>query len=92
MITYVLNVDIFDRPEDAPNYGQDYTMVTITKVVIVGKGTEAKKPTVDLQLTDENGNTYLAMTTGAVIEMLGAATKSKRELDENEEGINHVKH
>lgn len=86
-VTNSLKITIVDTPAEAPNYGQDTKMLRITDVIIVGKGTESGKPTVDLQMTDQAGNKYLVMATGAIMEMIGGAVTGKREKDT--EGKHH---
>lgn len=82
MISKQLDIKIVDTPIEAPNYGPDYTGLKMVKCIIVGKGTKSGKPTVDIQLTDKEGNKYLIMTTGAILESLGGAIMGKRERDE----------
>jgi hypothetical protein len=82
MITKTLDISIKDSYKEAPQHYEDYTPVLIKKCIIVGKGTEAGKPTVDIQLIDDDGNKYIAFTTGAILESLGAAITGKRERDE----------
>ncbi len=81
-MTNQLNIRIVDSPKEATNYGKDFTALTLTSALIVGHGTTSGKPTVDLLLTDEKGNKYVAMATGGIAEMLGSAVRGKRERDE----------
>lgn len=83
MITTDVSVQIVNTPAEAPNYdAKDTTIVKIAKAIVVGKGTESGKPTVDLQLVDAEGKQYLIMTTGAILEMLGGVAAGKRTADE----------
>lgn len=82
MITTSVNVKIFDTPDEAPKYGEDTKLLRATEAVVVGKGTVAGLPTMDLQLVDADGNKYLVMATGAIIEALARVCAGKRETDE----------
>lgn len=59
---------------EAPYYMKE-TSVKITKVLVVKEGTESGKPTVDLQLEDDKGNKYIALTTGALIDALASVVR-----------------
>lgn len=83
MITNNVNMQIVDKPEQAPNYPEDWTALKITNLIIVGQGTEKQKPTVDIQMEDKQGNKFLVMTTGAIAESIGAVARGKRERDES---------
>lgn len=48
----------------------EYKPIAITSVVVVLDGTQSGLPTVDLVLTDENGQKYVVMTTGALIKSI----------------------
>lgn len=76
MITNNFKVIIADTAKDAPNYGGDFTAVKITKCVIVKKGTEMGNPTVDMQLEDANGNKFVVMTTGNLLNTLAATVEA----------------
>lgn len=82
MISNKIDISIKDTPDQAPTYQDDWTPVRMEKCIIVGKGTKSGKPTVDLQLKDKDGNKYLIMTTGAILESLAGAITGKRERDE----------
>ena len=64
MITKMISTEIKESYKEAPNYGPDYTMVKIVKAILVGKGMQSGKPSVDLQLVDKKGNKYIAMLSG----------------------------
>ncbi len=53
--------------EDSPNYDDSWTMLKMTNAIITKRGTEGGKPTVDIQLFDEDGNKYIMMATGAIM-------------------------
>jgi hypothetical protein len=64
---------IVDSPEEAPNYRRDSVDIrsaVISKVVIVKKGMENGKSTVDFQFQDNEGNQFVAMLTGALVQQL----------------------
>lgn len=70
-----LKIEIVDSPEQAPNYARDQVDVRgaeITKAVIVCKGTEGGKPTVDFQFTARDGSQFVAMLTGDLVKQLAA--------------------
>lgn len=75
MGTNNLEISIAQSPAEAPKYGKDFTAVNIDKAIIVKKGTVNGNPTVDLQFTDANGNKFIAMATGAIIESLAGAIR-----------------
>lgn len=80
-----LHVRIVDSPSKAPNYkGGDFKGAVLQEAVIVKNGTTSGKPTVDLvfEVTDADGKTEIvavAMTTGAIIQMLAATIKGTEE-------------
>ncbi|MGD2065606.1 MAG: hypothetical protein PVI43_00365 [Candidatus Bathyarchaeota archaeon] len=80
MSTNAVNIKIFDSPEEAPNYNEleSWNAAEITEFGIVGKGTAEGNPTVDIQFKDKDGNRYVAMVTGGLIEMLAGAIQGKR--------------
>jgi hypothetical protein len=79
MITDNVNVQILDKPEDAPNYDESVTMLKVDKALIVCNGTVSGKPTVDLQMVDADGKKYLVMATGGIMEMLGSSVAGARQ-------------
>jgi len=89
-----LIIQVVDSPEHAPNYaaenkkagkhGIGWLALDITSAIIVCNGTEQGNPTVDLQLQDKNGNKYVAIATGGVIEALGQVVNVRREMAEAE--------
>ena len=83
MITSWVSVKIVDSSKEAPNYGDDFTLLKAHTCIIVGRGTVAGNPTVDIQLTDEHGKKFLIMATGGIMEMIGAAVAGKRQRDLN---------
>lgn len=82
MISSHVSIEVADTVEDAPKYGEDVTLLRVSKMIVVGKGTESGNPTVDIQLEDESGKKFLIMTTGSIVECMGTAAKTKREMDE----------
>lgn len=77
----VLPIRIVESPAEAPNYrNSDFMGARLTEAVIVKKGTEAGKPTVDLvfEVIKPDGTVTdiaVAMTTGTIVEMLASAIK-----------------
>ena len=75
IISNQINITIAETPDEAPKYHNTTTMLKLTKCIIVGNGTQAGKPTVDLQMIDTMGRKYLVTTTGAIIEGLAGVIK-----------------
>ena len=72
----ILSIEIADSPDDAPNWNRDFPDVRschISKAIIVSKGMESGKATVDLVVTDLEGNKFVAMLTGDLIKSLARA-------------------
>lgn len=72
-MTNVLNIKVVDSPSDAPNYNRDTLDIRaceITTVIVVKKGTVSGKPTVDFQITAQDGSEFVAMLTGALVKQL----------------------
>lgn len=88
-VTDSVKLTIVDTPDNAPNYGTDTTMLRITDVIVVGKGTVNGNPTVDVQMVDQAGNKYLVMATGGIMEMIGGAVAGKRTKDEEKQSGYH---
>lgn len=78
MITDNMNIQITKGVEDAPKYGNDFKAVKIDTVVVVPRGTVNGNPTVDIQLSDADGNKYVVMVTGGIIETLASVVATKR--------------
>jgi hypothetical protein len=73
-MTNALQIQIVDGPEKAPNYNRDHVDIrgaTISKVIVVKRGTVSSKPTVDFQFQDQQGAEYVAMLTGELVKQLG---------------------
>lgn len=51
-------------------YGEDVIPVEIVRAVVVRNGTVEGKPTVDLVMKDQAGNTYVVGITGALLKMI----------------------
>lgn len=78
-----ISIKIVDSPEHAPDYkGTGAKAVQLKEVIVVGRGMESGRPTVDLILMGEDGQQYVAMVTGNLMEMVGGATQVKRIRDE----------
>lgn len=75
MITNNVKISVAESHKDAPNYGADTCAVKIDKVIIVKKGMTSGKPTIDLQMTDENGKQYVALVTGNILEMMAQTAR-----------------
>ena len=71
-----LHIEIVESPEDAPNYARDEVDVRgcqIVRAIIVKKGTQSGKPTVDFQIVAHDGSIFVAMLTGAIVKSLAGA-------------------
>lgn len=78
-----LKVKTFECVDDAPNYSEEFAAAQLHSAIIVKRGTEEGNPTVDLVfgLIDEEGQIgryCVAMTTGKILEALGAVCKGAR--------------
>lgn len=82
MVTTNITVKIVDSPEKAPMYGDNYKPLKAETCIVVGNGTESGKPTVDIQLIDEEGERYLVMATGSILEQVGEIIGARRKTDE----------
>lgn len=51
-------------------YGAEFIPVVIDTVVVVGNGTELGNSTVDLILTDADGQKYVALITGQLLKAI----------------------
>jgi hypothetical protein len=74
MGTNNIAVSIFDSPEEAPNFeAPEYQDATIDKFNIVLKGTKEGNSTVDVEFTGPDGQKYIAMITGRLVNMVNSA-------------------
>ena len=73
-LSIVICQDAGDAIAQGYNYSKapagEYKPIEISKAVVVRKGTESDKPTVDLILVDESGQKYVVMLTGALIKSI----------------------
>ena len=60
--------------EIAPRYDEGVE-IELESVTITEQGTEARLPLVDLKLRGPNGERYLAVVTGRIMNMISAAVK-----------------
>lgn len=67
----------------APKYSDDVTLLKIDTCIVVKNGTVDGNPSVDLQLTDENGKKYVVMATGGIIESIGSVVAGVRQRSSN---------
>lgn len=77
--TNTLAIQIVDSPALAPNYSRDEIdtrAVTIDKAIVVKKGTQSGKTTVDFQIVDQQGAKFVAMLTGALVLNLAEIIKA----------------
>lgn len=78
--TNTLNILLADSPKQAPNYEEpEYLGANLTTAQVVGNGTMDGNPTVDLIFVDENGQKYIAMLTGGLIQNLAGAIQGMKE-------------
>lgn len=78
MITRSVNVQFAGSVSEAPNYSEEHKMLRLETAIVVPRGTAQGNPTVDLQMVDAEGNKFLIMATGNIVEMIGNAVASKR--------------
>ena len=72
-LTVTVVQDAQEAIEKGFNYAaksDEYKPIEITKVVVVRDGTMERNPTVDLVLTDEAGQKYVVMVTGALLKSI----------------------
>jgi hypothetical protein len=62
--------DAIAQGYDYASKGDEYKPIEISKAVVVRNGTESGKPTVDFVLTDETGQKYVVMLTGAPVKAI----------------------
>lgn len=77
-MTNMLAIQVVNSPAEAPHYRRDTVDVmtaTITKCIVVKKGTEEGRPTVDFQFVDNCGNEFVAMLTGRLVQELANTIK-----------------
>lgn len=68
-----IEIQICNTIEEAPNYRKDmpeWKAADIQKAVIVRKGTQEGNDTVDLQFITEDGQKFVAMLTGRIIQSI----------------------
>lgn len=73
-----LKIMICNSPEEAPNYARDSIDIrsaSITGVVIILKGMTSGGASVDFQITDADGNEFVAMLSGGLVHQIGAALR-----------------
>lgn len=75
MAANVLNIRIFDKPEDAPTYKAPTKAIEVKEAIIVRRGTMRGKATIDLVCTDSSGNEYVLLVTAAVLDMASNVAK-----------------
>ena len=65
--------DAIAKGYDYASKGREYKPIEISQAVVVRNGTESGKPTVDFVLTDETGQKYVVMLTGALVNSIPCA-------------------
>jgi len=65
--------DAIAQGYDYASKGDEYKPIEISKAVVVRKGTQSGKPTVDFVLTDQAGQKYVVMLTGALVKSIPCA-------------------
>ncbi len=74
-----LDIKLSDSVAEAPNYeAPEYLGADLETCQIVGRGTKEGNPTVDFIFVDENGQKYIAMLTGGLVENLAAAVQGMK--------------
>lgn len=85
MQTRSLSVKIADSLEQMPKYkSSNTTLLKAHTALILPGGTNEGLPSVDLQLIDADGNEYVVMATGKILEGLGSVIKGVKERDNGE--------
>lgn len=72
MSTNAVAVQVFETPDEAPNYRRDFPQVkaaNIVKICIVKNGTQEGNPTVDMIFEDHEGKTHVAMITQKLLKV-----------------------
>jgi len=69
MLTNHLSISIAETVDDAPNYNDkdEFKAIKLDKCVIVKNGTKEGNTTVDIQMTDADGNKFVALVTGKIL-------------------------
>lgn len=81
-MSQMLSIEIVNSPAEAPNYARDHLDVRaaeITKCIVVNKGTTSGKPTVDFQITAQDGSQFVAMLTGDLVKNLASIIQGVEE-------------
>lgn len=66
-----LSIQICKDPSEAPVYSKEqFKSVELTNAVVVKNGTQEGNPTVDLVFEDNEGNKFVALTTGRILKSL----------------------
>ncbi len=79
MGTNTLKMKVLQSPVDAPTYSQpEWVGLNFDAALVVLKGTDNGRPTIDLQFTGPDGQKYIAMVTAGIIQAITvvAATQS----------------
>lgn len=67
-----VKLNFFNKPEEAPHFvAPEFKGATLDHVNIVRKGTVEGHSTVDLIFVDQNGQKYIAMITGRLMNLIG---------------------
>lgn len=79
LVRDVIQLELFDRPEDAPTYrAPEHQAIIFTGANIVGRGTVSGEPTIDLLLEDETGQKWMAMVKSSHLQNISAAVSGMR--------------
>jgi hypothetical protein len=85
-----LQILLADSPTEAPTYRKpEYLAANLTTVQIVGRGTVSGAPTVDFIFVDENGQKYVAMLTGGLVENIAAAILGMKQRTADQNSASH---
>jgi len=80
MGTNDLQITLHDSPSDAPTYQKgEFQAANLTTARVVGMGTKAGNPTVDLIFEDSQGQKYVAMITGGLLQNLAGCIEGVRQ-------------
>lgn len=76
MITNMISIEK-KTIEESPTYDDSFKMLKVDKVIITKDGMESGSPSLDFQLTDEDGNKYLVLMTGNIFRGIAIAAKDE---------------
>ncbi len=83
-----LEVRMHDSPDVAPKYNApEFKAASLEIAHVVGRGTNNGNPTVDLVFIDANGQQYVAMITGGIIQNLAGCVSGMKQRTEDQDKV-----